>query len=76
MITKKDLTKMTSPQIEGEMNNCLKTIQLCTEEIRKRHDKQIDWWTHYGQAVATNKPNADQFACQYADNIIEEEDAI
>jgi hypothetical protein len=31
MITKKDLTKMTSPQIEGEMNNCLKTIQLCTE---------------------------------------------
>tara|TARA_B100000902_G_scaffold339592_1_gene341895 strand:- start:580 stop:813 length:234 start_codon:yes stop_codon:yes gene_type:complete len=33
---------------------------------------ELEWWSHYGEHVSANKPNVDYNACNYADNIQED----
>ena len=33
---------------------------------------ELEWWSNYGQHVSNNKPNVDYNACNYADNIQED----
>lgn len=33
---------------------------------------ELEWWSHYGEHVGFNRPNADYNACNHADKIQED----
>lgn len=70
-VTKEDIKEMKLSQLKGIRQNVLKVLDTINKEIDNRYESSLDWWTYYGQAVSNNKPNADQFACNYADDVME-----
>ena len=72
-LTDKDINKVKTSQLIGERNSALDLIYKINIEIESRHKKQISWWENYGKCVSVNKPNTDDFAIRYADNIQNEE---
>lgn len=70
-VTKEDIKEMKLSQLKGTRQDILKVLDTINKEIDSRYEASLDWWTYYGQAVSNNKPNADQFACNYADNVME-----
>ena len=70
-VTKEDIKEMKLSQLKGTRKKTLEMLEVLNKDIDSRYNKSLDWWTYYGQAVSNNKPNADQFACNYADDVME-----
>ncbi len=48
-------------------NDKIKKENAKLKAFVKKSNGSLEWWSLYGACVSTNKPNADNFACQYAD---------
>ncbi len=72
-LTDKDIKKVKTSQLIGERNSALDLIYKINIEIESRHETKLEWWRNYGKCVSVNKPNTDDFATRYADNIQNEE---
>ncbi len=72
-LSDKDIKKVKTSQLIGERNSALDLIYKINIEIESRHKAKLEWWENYGECVSVNKPNADDFAIRYADNIQNEE---
>jgi len=72
-LTDKDIKKVKTSQLIGERNSALDLIYKINIEIESRHKTKLEWWRNYGKCVSVNKPNTDDFAIRYADNIQNEE---
>jgi hypothetical protein len=72
-LSDKDIKKVKTSQLIGERNSALDLIYKINIEIESRHKAKLEWWENYGECVSVNKPNTDDFAIRYADNIQNEE---
>jgi|TARA_Y100000385_G_scaffold258271_1_gene286146 hypothetical protein len=72
-LSDKDIKKVKTSQLIGERNSALDLIYKINIEIESRHQTKLEWWRNYGECVSANRPNTDDFAIRYADNIQNEE---